>query len=109
MPILDHSKLLSIAADFRTVYGACAAKKIARDFGIAIATATLWLSGNIPASRRRQIAAGLIVELDRQAAQRAEIRGRLLEIAEARVGLRNVDNGETAARLRARARRSDSD
>ncbi len=109
MSLWNSPKLLTIAADFRTVYGACAAKKIARDFGIAIATATLWLSGNIPASRHRQIAAGLIVELDRQAAQRAEIRGRLLEIAEARVGLGDVQNGETDARVRARSRRSDSD
>ncbi len=109
MPIWKEHRLLTIAADFRTVYGACAAKKIARDFGIAVVTATLWLSGNIPASRRRQIAAGLIVELDRQAAQRAEIRGRLLEIAEARVDRGHGENNETGARVRARARRSDSD
>ncbi len=109
MPIWKDYRLLTIAADFRVIYGSCAAKKIARDFGVAIVTATLWLSGQVPASRRRQIAAGLIVELDRQDALRAEVRRRLREIVENETSGSRTEMLGARSRARARMGRPETD
>ncbi|HEV2098604.1 MAG TPA: hypothetical protein VGR45_06715 [Stellaceae bacterium] len=68
---------MSDAAALRAVYGPHAAKKIATRFGVAVVTAKTWLSGGIPPARRRQMARELLAEMDRQDAERAEIRRRL--------------------------------
>jgi hypothetical protein len=66
----------SAAQALRVVYGQGAAKKIARDFGVAVVTAKLWLAGKrkFPMARREDLARRIIAELDRQDQQRAEIR-----------------------------------
>jgi len=100
MGIVNDSSLLRVrASDFRIIYGPCAAKKIQSEFLVAMATAWAWLSGNIPESRQAQIAAGLILELRRQAAQRAEIETRLLEIVDAWCAPRKGKSEESGARV----------
>ena len=103
MPIERITKLLSITgSDFRMLYGACAGKKLVGEFGIAIATAAVWLSGRVPVARRRQIAAALIVELDRQDALRSAARQRWKEIVENEAGATHSEM--LGARTRARTR-----
>jgi hypothetical protein len=65
------------AAALRLVYGPNAAKKIARQFGIAVVTAKLWLSGRTPAARHYEIARELIEEAIRAEHLIVETRRRL--------------------------------
>jgi len=111
MAIFEESKLLTAFVNdfrlgFRAVYGEGSVdKRGAWDFGVALVTWKLWKTGRVPKSRRRQIAAALVMELDRQNDQRMDIRRRLLEIAEGR----GEYGSEFGARIRASSRRSDSD
>ncbi|MGE5151192.1 MAG: hypothetical protein ACM3II_13810 [Rhodospirillaceae bacterium] len=68
--------VITEAAALREVYGPHAAKKIARDFGVAIVTAKLWLAGRFPMARRDELAQRIRAELDRRDAISAEIRRR---------------------------------
>jgi len=58
----------------REVYGPNAAKKIAREFGVAIVTAKVWLAGRFPLARHEELARHIRAELARQETRRAEIR-----------------------------------
>jgi hypothetical protein len=67
---------MTAAADLRLIYGQNAAKKIAREFGIAVVTAKVWLSGRTPTAREAEIGAALLAECDRLEALIAETRQR---------------------------------
>lgn len=70
------------AAALRLIYGPNAAKKIARQFDIAVVTAKFWLAGRMPVARRREIAAALVTECDRLESMIAETRRRWAEVAD---------------------------
>ena len=89
---------MSAAMAARLIYGAGVAKKLARDMGIAVITAKIWLANGVPAARRAEMGQILLAEFERR---NAEI-DRLLQ---------EVDNAGEAqphevarARLRARNR-----
>ncbi|HEV2100519.1 MAG TPA: hypothetical protein VGR45_16570 [Stellaceae bacterium] len=63
---LDKSVSLPDGRLLRAVFGAHAAKKISRVFGISIPTAKVWLDGRLPAARRDEISAVLDIELSVQ-------------------------------------------
>jgi hypothetical protein len=67
---------MTAAADLRIIYGPNAAKKIARQFGIAVVTAKVWLSGRTPTARQGEIAEALLAECDRLETIIAETRKR---------------------------------
>lgn len=69
-----HKPMTTTAADLRFVYGSNAAKKIARDFGVAIVTAKLWLVGRTPAARHEEFRQALLGECDRLEARIGQIR-----------------------------------
>ena len=75
MDMSERSKpVITEAASLRLVYSPNAAKKIAREFGVAVATAKVWLAGRFPVARRDELAQRINAELDRQEAKRVEIR-----------------------------------
>lgn len=87
MSVSDRYIPVSAAASsLRLIYGPNAAKKIAREFDVAVVTAKTWLAGRIPAGRERQIALALIAECDRVDALIAETRKNLAEVANAESG-----------------------
>src|SRR4051812_3799414 len=59
------------ASALRDVFGAGAAKKIARRFGVAIETANNWLDGLFPESRTEELAAVVREDLARRETQYA--------------------------------------
>ena len=69
-----HKPVMTEAASLRLVYSPNAAKKIAREFGVSVATAKVWLAGRFPVARRDDLAQRINAELDRTEAMRAEIR-----------------------------------
>lgn len=71
-----HNPMTSAAADLRLVYGPNAAKKIARQFGVAVVTAKLWLAGRTPAARHEEIRQALLAQADELDALVADIRRR---------------------------------
>lgn len=77
-----HTSMTDVSADFRLVYGPCAAKKIARQFGIAVVTAKLWLSGRAPTSREKEIARVMLAECDRLETRIADTRRRWESLAD---------------------------
>jgi hypothetical protein len=68
--------MTNAAADLRETYGPNAAKKIARDFGVAVVTAKVWLGGRFPIARREELAKRIATKLDERDARSAEIRKR---------------------------------
>lgn len=87
----------SAATDLRTVYGPNAAKKIGREWGVAVVTAKLWLAGRFPLVRRDELARRIVAELDRQDVTRAEIRRRWAGDASAETSA--VDSDRVGVRL----------
>jgi hypothetical protein len=71
-----HTSVTTAAADLREAYGQNAAKKIARDFGVAVVTAKVWLGGRFPMARREEMAHRIAAKLDERDARSAEIRRR---------------------------------
>jgi hypothetical protein len=71
-----YTSMIAGAADLRAVYEPHAAKKIAREFGVAVVTAKIWLSGRFPIARQEELRRRIVAELDRQDLIRAEIRRR---------------------------------
>lgn len=57
----------------RFAYEPNAAKKIAREWGVAIVTAKLWLSGRFPIARREELAARIVTRLEERDALSAAI------------------------------------
>jgi hypothetical protein len=71
-----HMPMVDAALDLKEAYGHNAAKLIARDFGIAVVTAKVWLSGRVPLARREELAKRITTKLDERDAKSAEIRRR---------------------------------
>lgn len=71
-----YKPVTTAAADLREAYGQNAAKKIARDFGVAVVTAKVWLAGRFPMARREELAHRIAAKLDERDARSAEIRRR---------------------------------
>ncbi len=71
-----HMPMVDAALDLKETYGHNAAKLIARDFGIAVVTAKVWLSGRVPLARREDLAMKITAKLDERDAKSAEIRRR---------------------------------
>lgn len=67
---------MTVATDLREVYGPNAAKKIARDFGVAVITAKVWLAGRFPVARHDELAERITARLNRRDELSAEIRRR---------------------------------
>lgn len=116
MPIFKEDALLTVVVNnifrraFRELYGEGGVdKRIAWDFSVAVVTAKLWKTGKVPRSRIRQTAAALVLEFDRQDAQRIEIRRKMLDIAEGRVGTSNGRYEDIVAGAGARVHRGESD
>lgn len=65
------------AAILRDIYGPNAAKKIARQFGVAVITAKVWLAGRFPEHRTQELARAVEAELARIEARNTEIRNQL--------------------------------
>ena len=63
----------------RIAYGPHAAKKIAREFNVALNTAKCWLAGRFPEARREELVQRIIAELDRQDIERDAIRRQIRE------------------------------
>lgn len=77
MSVFRKDKSVTSDADvLRFVYEPNAAKKIAREFGVAVVTAKVWLAGRFPVARREQLAAHIQARLDERDAISAEIRRR---------------------------------
>jgi hypothetical protein len=70
----EKHKSMNEAAALRFVYEPNAAKHIARDFGVSVAAAKLWLAGRFPLARRQELAARIQARLDERDALAAEIR-----------------------------------
>lgn len=64
----------------RAVWPRDTMKLLARAMGAPLDTARSWLYRECSASRRQEIAAALLAELDRQDAERERVRQRLLEM-----------------------------
>lgn len=92
-----YKSVISEATALREVYGPNAAKKIARDFGVAVITAKLWLSGRFPMARREDLAAKIRTELNRRDALSAEIRRQWCDGGDGEED-RAVDRGRIIAR-----------
>lgn len=71
-----YKSVTAAATDLRELYGPNAAKKIARDFGVAVVTAKVWLAGRFPLARREELAQRIAAKLDERDAKSAEIRRR---------------------------------
>lgn len=75
MAISEKDKSVTNEASvLRFIYGPNAAKKIARDWGVAVVTAKLWLSGKFPMARREELAAHIRERLDERDGLSAAIR-----------------------------------
>ena len=93
------SLVTSESEALRFVYEPNAAKKIARDWGVAIVTAKLWLSGRFPVARREELAARITARLEERDAKSAAIRrqwagGKVSEESGAVVRRRSVATGD---------------
>ena len=96
--------MYSEAAALREVYGPCAAKKIARDFGVAVITAKTWLNGRVPPARAEELRRQILARLDERDRLSAEIRrewlgGRAREMAVAEDRRLAFEDRATADRL----------
>ena len=78
MSLADENKTLNAAGDLRAIFGDHAAKKIASAFDRSVATAKLWLSGGVPKSQLPMLWRGMLAELDRQEADKAARRQRIM-------------------------------
>lgn len=85
--------VISEAAALREVYGPNAAKKIAREFRVAVVTAKVWLSGRFPMTRRDELAERIRARLDRRDELSAEIR-QIWASGGAGETIRAVDSGQ---------------
>lgn len=74
------TKSVNAASDIRFVWGIGsdrhAAKRLARAFGVSVSAARLWLAGDVPEMRQRQLAIELIAEARRLRAELDEIERR---------------------------------
>jgi hypothetical protein len=88
-----HKQMASAAAAIlRDVYGPNAAKKVARDFGVSIPAAKLWLAGRFPQARTLELKSAVDAELARIEQRNTEIR-KQLGLEGRRGG--NTQSGET--------------
>ncbi len=86
MKVSERVAVLTIGEELaglaRVVHPRDTAKRLARQMRSEVTTAKYWLTRGVSAQRRREAAARLLVELDRQdAEERADARRRLGEIA----------------------------
>ena len=82
----QKGKSVSSEADaLKFVYEPHAAKKIARDFSVAVRTAKFWLSGRFPVARREELAARITARLEERDAMSAAIRRQWGECGSAEV------------------------